>query len=57
MHVHVQAPEGEAKFWLEPAISLAQNHGLGKSMLRESFRLIQEHEQEIRQAWQAHFGR
>ena len=28
MHVHVQAPEGEAKFWLEPAIELAHNYGL-----------------------------
>jgi hypothetical protein len=24
MHVHVQCPDGEAKFWLEPVISLAQ---------------------------------
>jgi hypothetical protein len=24
-HVHVQTPDGEAKFWLEPEIQLAQN--------------------------------
>ena len=24
MHVHVHAPSGEAKFWLEPRIELAQ---------------------------------
>lgn len=28
MHVHVHAPSGEAKFWLEPRIELAQNCGL-----------------------------
>ena len=25
MHVHVHHAEGEAKFWLEPEIELAQN--------------------------------
>ena len=24
-HIHVQHPTGEAKFWLEPTIGLAQN--------------------------------
>jgi hypothetical protein len=28
MHVHVSHPDGEAKYWLEPSISLAQNFGL-----------------------------
>ncbi|TMG83195.1 MAG: DUF4160 domain-containing protein [Betaproteobacteria bacterium] len=28
MHVHVQSAEGEAKFWLEPRIELAQSYGL-----------------------------
>ena len=31
MHVHVQSPDGEAKFWLEPTIALAHNHGLKAS--------------------------
>jgi len=57
MHVHVQSPEGEAKFWLEPAVSLAQNHGLRARTVRESLRLIREHELELRKAWHEHFGR
>ena len=57
MHVHVQSPEGEAKFWLEPAIALAQNHGLKGPVIFESLRLIREHEQQIRRAWDEHFGR
>jgi len=56
MHIHVQSPEGEAKFWLEPAITLAQNHGLKGRSVFEALRLIQEHEQEIRRAWHTHFG-
>ena len=36
MHVHVQHPTGEAKFWLEPEIELARNYrsNLGKSKRR-----------------------
>jgi hypothetical protein len=57
MHVHVQSPDGEAKFWLEPEIALAQNQGLRGRSVFESLQLIRAHEQEIRRAWQAHFGR
>ena len=41
LHVHVYHAEGEAKFWLEPQIAQA---------------LIEEHEHDIRDAWQRHFG-
>ena len=57
MHVHVQGEQGEAKFWLEPDIELAQNHGLSRSSLSSALRLIQEHADEIRDAWNRHFGR
>ena len=26
LHIHVESPEGEAKFWIEPKIELARNH-------------------------------
>ena len=57
MHVHVQSPDGEAKFWLEPVIAVAQNHGLKARSIFEALRLVREHEQEIRRAWHAHFDR
>lgn len=57
MHVHVQHATGEAKFWLDPTIELAQNYGLSSTRLSTALRLIQEHENEIRAAWQQHFGR
>lgn len=28
MHVHVMSGDGEAKYWIEPTIELAQNHRL-----------------------------
>jgi hypothetical protein len=56
MHVHVQSRRGEAKFWLEPEIELAANYGLNSREITRARRLVEEHEDEIRQAWQAHFG-
>ncbi len=57
MHVHVYCGHGEAKFWIEPGIELAQNYGLTPSDLRVVQELIEEHEDEIKRAWEKHFGR
>jgi len=46
MHVHVTCPDGEAKFWREPGIELAQNHGLDERRLRFIEALIRNHEQQ-----------
>jgi hypothetical protein len=56
MHVHVHTTRGQAKFWIEPAIELAQNYGLTDPDLTITERLIREHQDEIRKAWKAHFG-
>ncbi|MBI3449601.1 MAG: DUF4160 domain-containing protein [Acidobacteria bacterium] len=56
-HVHVAGPGGEAKFWLEPVVELAHNGGLTRRALSLAIQLIREHEDEIRSAWKAHFGR
>ena len=56
-HVHAHHETGEAKFWLEPEIAVAQNYGLSPARLTAALRLVQEHEDEIRAAWQTHFGR
>ena len=55
MHVHVQGQSGEAKFWLEPAIELAQHSGLSRREIGEATRLVQEHENDIHSAWHQHF--
>ena len=55
MHVHVQSQSGEAKFWLEPTIELAQHYNLSRREINEALRLIQEYENDIRSAWHKHF--
>jgi hypothetical protein len=57
IHVHVQGDRGEAKFWLEPKIELAQNYGLSQASVRSALRVIREREDEIRESWKAHFRR
>ena len=56
LHVHVEGSKGEAKFWLDPDLELAQNEGLTKAELSRARRLVVQHEQEIRQAWKEHFS-
>ena len=56
MHVHVSAQNGEAKFWLEPEISLAVNHGLSPREVREVHDVVKEQRDEIIQYWHDHFG-
>jgi hypothetical protein len=57
VHVHVLSPDGEAKFWIEPQIELAMNHGFKAHQISELEKVIKEHEDEIRNAWIRHFGR
>ena len=56
-HVHVQHVDGQAKFWLEPEVALAQNCGLSNRRLATALRLVRKHKDEICAAWQDHFGR
>ena len=56
VHVHVSGPGGEAKIWLEPEIELARSHGLDVRLTRRALTLVREREDEIRGAWDEHFG-
>lgn len=56
-HVHVDSADGEAKFWLEPLGELAVNHGLSQRDVREIQGIIEQRQQEIRDAWNRHFAR
>ena len=57
MHVHVHHADGEAKFWLEPRLELAENYGMSRHHLARARRLVEENEDAIRSAWQGHFSR
>ncbi len=42
-HIHVSAPDGECKFWLDP-IRLARNRGVAPHIVREIERLVFQHQ-------------
>ena len=54
-NVHVQHAEGEAKFWIDPRVQLHANYGLKQKRLAEAQKLVEEHLNEIRNAWAKHF--
>ena len=55
MHVHVYCGNGEAKFWLEPEIELARNHGLSRKQLKKIEDITEERQDEIKACWQNYF--
>lgn len=55
VHIHVTCEDGEAKFWLEPIVSLAVSHGLEPRRLTEIQRIVEAHNDEIIEAWQRYF--
>lgn len=57
IHIHATREDGEAKFWLEPIVSLAIYHGLSSRKLNDIQKLVEEHKNEIIEAWQKHFGK
>lgn len=55
MHVHIHSSDGEAKFWLEPQIELAKNYRLSRQQLQEIEKMIEDHYEQLRNAWKNHF--
>jgi len=55
MHVHVECPNGEAKFWLEPVIALANQTGLKSKEISEIQNFVEEDKNEIIKRWKKHF--
>ncbi len=56
VHIHVTSEDGEAKFWLEPILSLAVYHGFNPRRLNEIESIIGNHKDEIIKARKKHFG-
>ena len=54
-HVHVTCPDGEAKFWLAPAISLAASTGLSSKQVKDIHKIVESRRDEIAKAWNEHF--
>jgi hypothetical protein len=55
-HVHVATPDGIAKFWLELTIALASYHQLNQKELNRIDALVRENENDLKSAWNRHFG-
>ena len=55
VHVHVRAAGSLAKFWIQPAVQLAENHGFNASELREIERIVRDNARQIATAWDDHF--
>ena len=55
IHVHVSHPDGEAKFWLTPDVQFASQTGLASHVLNEAKQLVEDHLEEIADAWHRHF--
>jgi hypothetical protein len=56
MHVHVSAPDGTSKFWLEPLVALADYYNLSTKDLREIQQIVEERQNEFIEKWRKHFN-
>ena len=55
-HVHVDRDELSAKFWLRP-VGLARNYGFRPRELTELLAIVEQHQDELLEAWYEYFGR
>jgi hypothetical protein len=56
IHIHVRAPECEAKFWLQPEILLARNDGFSARDLKELFSVVEQNHTMFVEAWNEYFA-
>jgi hypothetical protein len=54
-HIHVEAAEKVAKYWLTP-VRLASSHGFRSQELTALRKIVLEHERLFLEAWHVHFG-
>ena len=55
-HIHVRNAESEAKFWLEPDISLARNDGFNSKELKEIFVIVETYRMQFTEAGYDYFS-
>jgi hypothetical protein len=54
-HVHVDRDDLSAKFWLNP-VNLARNLGFSERELLKIRKLVEDHREELLEAWHGFFG-
>ena len=55
IHIHVTCREGEAKYWIEPIVTLSKSYNLSPTTLKKIQKIIEEHSNEIKRSWKKHF--
>jgi hypothetical protein len=55
-HVHAVRDASEAKFWLDPGVSLARSRGFTRRELRRVQGIVETNAQTLRDAWDAFFN-
>ena len=55
IHIHVNSPHGEAKFWVDPKVTLASSEGYSKKQLLELQKVVKDNQDEIKKIWKKYF--
>jgi hypothetical protein len=50
-HMHVDCENKSAKFWLDPDVTLAENHGYNRKELRDIEHIMRENLERLRHEW------
>jgi Domain of unknown function (DUF4160) len=55
VHIHAEGAEGDAKFWLQNNVTLAESYGFNARTLRELKQVVEDNADLIERAWHEHF--
>lgn len=55
-YIHVSSPNGEAKIWLEPEITVAKVIELSNQDVTKILDIVKDHLEEINDFWNKHFS-
>ena len=55
-HIHVSSPNGEAKIWVEPEITVAKVIELSNQDVTKILDIVKDHLEEINDFWNKHFS-
>ena len=50
-HIHVDRENKSVKFWLDPVVSIAENHGCSRRELQDIARIATENLETLRNEW------
>ncbi len=56
VHVHASRSDADAKFWLTPAVRVAESAGFSRREQAELVRVVDARRDDIIRVWHEHFG-